>query len=290
MKFNNTFFQSYFELCKIRISVFATFSAIVGYITSVLHVNIYVFPLMSGVLLLACGASALNQYQDRDIDALMPRTKNRPLPAGRIKPVRAFWFALALIFAGLTLIFETGTYSASLLGLLAVLWYNGFYTWLKRKSAFAAVPGSLVGAIPVAIGWSAAGGNIGDPRLLFLCFFFFMWQVPHFWLLFVPYGEEYHQAGIPALTGIFSRPQLLRIIFSWIFSTSVSCLILATTGIIHSSFTFFSLVTISLFLIWFGTRLLRREMGDFAYKIIFNRVNVYMLLVMIILSIDNLMI
>ena len=134
----------------------------------------------------------------------MPRTCNRPLPTRRIRPLNALCFSLALLFSGLFTLLLTGVLSAPLLGLLAVAWYNGVYTFLKRKSAFAVVPGALIGAIPPAIGWITGGGAGLDPKLLMFCLFFFIWQVPHSWLHIMKYGQEYEEAGLPALTSIFN--------------------------------------------------------------------------------------
>ena len=103
--------------------------------------------------------------------------------------------------------------TAALLGMLAVGWYNGIYTPLKRITAFAVVPGAIVGALPPAIGWVAGGQSLGDMRLLALGFFFFMWQIPHFWILTVRCGSDYQAARIPSLTAIFSSAQLARITF-----------------------------------------------------------------------------
>ena len=90
---------------------------------------------------------------------------------------------------------------AALLGLITVVWYNGIYTPLKRVTAFAAIPGGVVGAIPPVIGWVSGGGDPTDARIIVVAFFFFVWQVPHFWLLLMRIGGDYERAGLPSLTG-----------------------------------------------------------------------------------------
>lgn len=113
-----------------------------------------------------------------------------------------------------------------------------------------------------------------------------MWQVPHFWLLILSYGEEYKKAGLPSLTTIFTRTQLLRIIVNWIFATAVSCLFISMNGMILTPFINFLLFGASLWLIWNGIRLLRLRGGEFIYPFTFKRINIYMFLVMMLLSID----
>jgi protoheme IX farnesyltransferase len=279
---------AYLELCKLRISTFAAFSSACGFLLSAPGFGKQILLLVLGVFTLASGAGALNQYQERTTDALMLRTEKRPIPSGRIGPLHALCFAVILIFSGSSAIFLVGGMTASLLGLFAVLWYNGIYTYLKRKTAFAAIPGALVGAIPPAIGSIAGGGSHGDPGVLFLCFFFFLWQVPHFWLLFINHGEEYRRAGLPSLTGTFTDIQLSRVIFNWIIATAVSCLFIAATGAGVSPVTHFFLFGASLWLIWNGLKLLRKRGKDSAYAFAFKRINLYMLLVMTLLSIDKL--
>ena len=273
-------------LCRIRISLFSSLSAATGFLTARPGAGPEMLPLMLGVFLLACGSSALNQYQERSIDVLMPRTRTRPIPSERISPLGALYFSLALITSGTLTLLLTGSVFAPLLGLAGVLWYNGLYTTIKRKTAFAAVPGALVGTITPAIGWVAGNGSLSDPRLLSLCFFFFMWQVPHFWLLLLDHGEEYEKAGLPSLTGIFTRAQLSRVIFAWILAAAVSCLFLPFTGVIRTPLVALLLFGASLWLMAQGIRLfsLRESLSSTPFR----KINAYMLLVMVLLSVDRL--
>ncbi len=281
---------AYLELCKLRISLFAVLSSVSGFLLASAGFKQPVFLLMAGVFSLASGACALNQYQEHTTDALMPRTKRRPIPSGRIKPHRALYFSIMLVSFGLAVLSRAGDIRVTLLGLLAVLWYNGVYTFLKRKTAFAAIPGAVVGAVPPVMGWITGSGNFGDPGVVFLCFFFFVWQVPHFWLLMLDYGEEYRLAGLPALTEMFTGTQLARVIFSWIIATAVSCLFIVVAGVIVSSVIRFFLFGSSLWIILNGTRLLQERQKKFAYSFAFRRINIYILLVMTLLSIDKLII
>lgn len=279
--------QVHLELCKVKISLFSAFSSVTGFILSASEIKEQIIILALGIFFLACGSSALNQYHERKIDSLMPRTEKRPIPSGRIHPIHALYFSLILIFLGSSILLLAGSITAPLLGLFAALWYNVIYTYLKRITAFALIPGALIGMIPPAIGWVSGGGLLFDPRLLFLCFFFFLWQVPHFWLLLLNYGDEYRLAGLPSLTGIFNKSQLLRIISAWIFATAVSCLLLAVSGTVHTLLINFFLSGASLWLIWNGLKLLKLRGGELHYSFAFRRMNIYMLLVMLLLSIDK---
>jgi len=288
MKRGRSDLSAHAGLCRMRIALFSSFSAATGFVLARPGFSPEMLPLALGVFLLACGASALNQYQERGIDAVMPRTRTRPVPSGKISPRNALRFSLVLIASGsLTLIF-TGSVLSPSLGLTGVIWYNGLYTAMKKKTAFAVVPGAIVGAITPAIGWVAGYGSFSDPRLISLCFFFFMWQVPHFWLLLLNYGEEYERAGLPSLTGIFSRTQLLRIIFIWIFAAAVSCLFLPVTGIVRTPALRYLLVGSSLWLVWNGLTLLRFKAAERSFSSAFGRINGYMFFAMVLLSADRL--
>ena len=278
------------ELCKIRIALLCSFSAATGFLLAAAELRSEISILILGVFLLACGSSGLNQYQEKETDAAMPRTSSRPLPSGRIKPVNALYFSLWLLFLGSSTLLMTGALSVTLLGLFAVAWYNGVYTFLKRKTAFAVVPGALTGAIPPAMGWIAGGGATGDTRLLMICVFFFIWQVPHSWLLIGHYGQEYEKAGLPTLTKIFTPSQMKRIIFNWIFATTISCLFLSAMGIVHHPVIHIALFFLSSWLIWNGIKPLLRQSAETEYVSapVFRKTNYYLLLVMLLLSADKL--
>ncbi len=168
----------------------------------------------AGVFLLAGGSTALNQVQERDLDGRMLRTRNRPLPAGRLRPRTALLAALLLIAGGLAALAAAG-FPPLLLGVTAVLFYNGIYTPLKRRTAFAVLPGAVCGALPPLIGWTAAGGHPADFRAVLLAGLLFLWQVPHFWLFAEKHREDYRRAGLPLLATSFTPSQVRRLAFSW---------------------------------------------------------------------------
>ncbi len=213
----------FLELTKLRISGASTFTAAAGYVAFLRGADAGLVTTLLGILLLAMGSSALNEVQEHRYDALMPRTANRPIPRGDLSPARAAVIAVVLAVSGFLLLLVAHNLTSALLGALALAWYNGFYTPLKRVSAFAVVPGSLIGALPPAIGWTAAGGSVMDPSVLALAFVFFIWQVPHFWLLVGLHAEGYEEAGYPTLVSVFGRPRLSRLTFTWTCGTAAAC-------------------------------------------------------------------
>jgi len=266
----------------------AAFSATSGYILAAPHLRETLMYVFLGVFLLGCGSSGINQHQERETDALMTRTRKRPLPARLIAPAVALGFSLLLIGSGMAVLSIWCGMPAAALGLLAVVWYDGVYILLKRASAFAAIPGALTGALPPAIGWVAAGGSISSPVLWALCLFFAMWQVPHFWLLLIRYGSEYETAGLPSLTHLLGRGQLLRIILLWMAATAVSALALCLFGLGQSAFVKVCLIGASAWLVWQGVRLMRSK-GALC-RSVFGWLNSYMVVVLILLSADKLVV
>ncbi|MDA8387288.1 MAG: protoheme IX farnesyltransferase [Nitrospiraceae bacterium] len=221
-------------LFKIRISLFAAVSAVASFFLLApgrQHLFSFSRPaaLAAGVLFLSFGASALNQVQEAATDALMERTRARPIPSGLIKPSHALCVSLAFISGGAVVLRLSGGLLPAAMGGIAVFLYNAVYTPLKKVTAFALIPGALVGAIPPAIGWVYGGGSLLSPELLIICFFFYIWQMPHFWLILLRYGGEYEKAGLPSITNIFSVRGLKRVIFAWEVCTAASAMLLAVT-------------------------------------------------------------
>jgi protoheme IX farnesyltransferase len=281
------FLRAYLELCKIRISFFAALSAFTGFILTGSGLTNEILIPVIGVFLLACGACAMNQYQERGLDALMSRTRERPLPSGRLKPLHALCFSIILLAAGL-FILSIKNAAVFMPGLFAVVLYNGVYTYLKRITAFAAVPGALVGTIPPAIGWISGGGIFPDYQILVICFLFYIWQIPHFWLLYLKNESDYKNAGLPLLSNIFSNKQIRRITFIWIFASAVTCLMIPLYG---SSFHIINIpiVATAVWLGWSGVNLVNKKKSRYSYAHTFNKINIFMLVIMSLLNLERLL-
>jgi protoheme IX farnesyltransferase len=152
-----------------------------------------------GGYLSAGGAGAVNHYYDRDIDALMPRTANRPVPAGRVSPRAALVYGVVLALLSFVLLTATVNVLAASLAFAGFLGYVFVYTiWLKRRTPQNIVIGGAAGAIPPLVGWAAVTGELsGMPLYLFAIVFF--WTPPHFWALSLLMKNEYARAGVPML-------------------------------------------------------------------------------------------
>jgi heme o synthase len=265
------------ELTKLRISGASTFTAAAGYVAFLRGADSGLITTLLGILLLAMGSSALNEVQEHRFDALMPRTATRPIPRGDLTPLQATVFAVSLAVAGFLILLLAHNLTSALLGALALGWYNGFYTPLKRVSAFAVVPGSLIGALPPAIGWTAAGGSVADPTVLALAFAFFIWQVPHFWLLVGLHAEGYEEAGYPTLVGLFGRPRLSRLTFTWTCGTAAACGLLPLFRVLVS---WPAEVMLGLGAIWLvvgSLPLLRPGQDAVLYRRVFMNINLFAL-------------
>lgn len=283
----NSFIHTLLELSKVKITFAVSLTTITGYVLASGKFDTGLILPTFGIFLLACGSSALNHYQEKDRDAQMERTKDRPIPSGRISPQGALFVGLVLSIIGSLLIYFGSGMLALQLALLALIWYNFIYTPLKKKTAFAVVPGSVIGALPPLVGWVAGGGSLADPRALIIAFFFFIWQVPHFWLLILKYGKEYEKAGYPSLTSIYSSKQIKYTTFIWTFATAVTALMLPVFGIVNSLVFSIGTLLVSGWLIFQFTRLLRNDDESFKPGAYFMKINYFVLFMIIFLSIDS---
>jgi protoheme IX farnesyltransferase len=191
----------YLELTKPRITLLVVFTTWVGFSVAVpagAPGSGWLAAALAGTALVAAGASALNMLLERRSDALMLRTRRRPLPAGRLRPAEALGFGLALSAAGLALLALGPGRQAAGLALATWASYLFLYTPLKSRSSLAILVGAIPGALPPVIGWSAARGGL-DPGAFVLFAILFLWQVPHFLAIAWLYREDYARAGLPML-------------------------------------------------------------------------------------------
>ena len=190
----------YFALLKPRVMTLVVFTGFAGLAIAPGQIH----PLLAAVgifcIALASGAAgAINMWYDRDIDAIMERTRDRPIPKGRVEPAEALTFGVILsVFAVMMMFLATNAVAAGLLG-TAVLFYVFVYTvWLKRRTSQNIVIGGAAGAFPPTIGWAAVTGDVGvEAAILFALIFF--WTPPHFWALALYRSQDYSAAGVPML-------------------------------------------------------------------------------------------
>jgi len=277
------------ELTKLRISGASTATAAAGYIACRHTADPGLATTLLGILLMAMGASALNEYQERQFDARMPRTSHRPIPRGDISPRAALAIACGLAASGFLVLLVAHNPASALLGTLAMAWYNAFYTPLKRVSAFAVVPGALIGALPPAIGWTAAGGHVLDPSILALAFVFFIWQVPHFWMLVAMHAKGYEQAGFPTVANMFGLQRLARLSFTWICGTAAACALLPMFRVVVSPPCLALLAAAALWLVYSGAPLVRPAPGSPVFRRTFMRTNLFALLLTAAVILDPLL-
>jgi heme o synthase len=233
---------SYFQLTKPIISVSVAISALTGFLIRQGFFASGWMECMAGVFLLSAGASVINHIQEADTDLKMRRTELRPIPSKTIKPFEAKVFSLLLIIGGACVLFQPDNRFPVILGLINIFWYNAVYTPLKKVTAFAAIPGAVVGAVPPIIGWTAAGGEIFHPHIIIIAFLFFVGQIPHFWLILLKNEGDYETAGFPTLAKIFSQQQIANLTMAWIFATAMAAVLLVVFGI-------FQIQTISIFVL-----------------------------------------
>ncbi|GAB4379015.1 MAG: UbiA family prenyltransferase [Calditrichia bacterium] len=277
------------ELGKARIAQFVTLSTTTGYVLAKGRVDVNLILAILGVFILAMGSGALNQYQERKKDALMSRTRGRPIPSGKITSGAALAVAFLLLLSGSLILFWGCNQTAGLLGLLTVVWYNGVYTYLKRLTSLAVVPGAVIGSLPPLIGWAAAGGNVLSTQAAVLAIFFFIWQIPHFWLLLLKFGNDYEKAGYPTLTTLLKTTQLGRLTFVWIVATASILMVVPLFGITQHFVTYILLFLTSLALIGNSLGLVKPKSNEYPFLLAFRGINIFILVVMILLSLDRLL-
>jgi protoheme IX farnesyltransferase len=275
-------FSTLAGLVKLKLSLAVVLSSVTGYFLFHSITDLSLVFLSTGVLLLASGSAVLNQYTERKSDALMERTKNRPIPAGKVSEKKALLLSAFLMVAGSMLLYVNGVIPL-LLGILTVLLYNLFYTKLKKVTMLAIIPGALVGAIPPLIGFTSAGGSFSNPKILAFAGFMFLWQLPHFWLIIIKYRNDYNAAGFATITRYLNDLQIKYLVFAWVLASTVYLIFFfsLTEGLNKNMFILFSFLNFTFIITFY--RLLFAGRASRNTKSAFILINSFSLLIMLLL-------
>jgi len=232
--------SDYFALLKPRVMSLVVFTGLCGMMAAPGHIN----PVLGAIVLLALAvgagaAGAINMWYDRDIDAVMKRTQNRPIPLGHVNPAEALGFGIVLsIFAVMLMALAAGWVAAGILA-FANLFYSIVYTvWLKRRTPQNIVIGGAAGAFPPMIGWAAVTGGI-DASSIVLFLLIFFWTPPHFWALALFSSEDYSKANIPMLPNVVGPVETKRQMLAYtivLFPLGVAPYYLGVAGLGYAIF------------------------------------------------------
>jgi protoheme IX farnesyltransferase len=280
-------FRDILTLTRFPVSLAVTFSAFTAMVLAAGELTTGMIWPVAGIFLLASGASAFNQYQEWPFDERMDRTRRRPIPSHRISPAEGLRIALIGIVGGLIILMYETNWNCFILGVVNLFWYNGIYTWLKRKTAFAVVPGALTGVIPILMGWSAMKDGFLAPPVIFLAFFIFLWQMPHFWMLTLKYGHEYRNAGFPVLNDLLSEISIKVIIMVWMVASSGASFMFVYFRILHIPAIGYGIVAVNFVLLLVMAYQLFLAPA-LRFRLIFITANLFMMIVMLSLIVDRL--
>jgi protoheme IX farnesyltransferase len=225
------------KLLKPRVVSLVVFTGWIGLFLAPGHLNpVLAFTAILCIAVAAGAAGAINMWYERDIDALMQRTRNRPIPAGRIAPDAALGFGVALAAGSVIVMWLATNLCAATILALSIAFYVFVYTiWLKRRTPQNIVIGGAAGAFPPLIGWAAVTGSVDVlPLLLFAVVFF--WTPPHFWALSLYACQDYTRAGVPMLPVVAGATETRRQIFGYTIVLGVVAVLpwaLGYTGLLY---------------------------------------------------------
>jgi protoheme IX farnesyltransferase len=280
--------KNFTEITKFRLSVSVVFSSVAGYLLGAAEVDFMILLLLCiGGYCMVGASNVYNQIMERDLDSLMDRTKNRPIPAGRMSIAAALSIAVILTIVGIYVLYSINPQTA-MFGAISIFIYVFLYTPLKTKTPLSVFVGAFPGAIPFMLGWVAATNDFGiEPGTLFMIQFF--WQFPHFWAIGWFLFDDYKKGGFFMLpTGKRDRTTAVQVVF-YSVCTVLSSLIPAfgVTGAFY--ITPISAVIIGGLGIWFvyyGLRLYKQKTDTSAKQLMLVSVS-YITLLQIIYVADK---
>lgn len=286
---NKFTFSSFIEITKLRLSVSVVFSSVISYLIGMSQFDLTIFfYLVTGGLLMVSASNVFNQVIERDLDALMQRTKGRPLPMGQISVNSALALGFVFVITGLTFLYLINPLCA-MLGAISIFIYACVYTPLKLITPLSVFVGAIPGAIPFMLGWVAATNELGVEALaLFLMQFF--WQFPHFWAIAWWQNDEYEKAGFKMLpTGRKDKSTTFQIIFYsfWAIIMSIVPYFNVTGDLSLSSYGLVIVLMLGMFLLFYSFQLFKTSTIQNAKVLMYVSI-LYLTLVQIVYLIDNL--
>ena len=283
-----TFINDFLQLTKFRLAISVVFSSIAGYLLAVDHIDSSILiGLLFGGFAMVGASNAFNQWIEKEKDSLMDRTKNRPLPSGRMNNLTALIVASLLTLVGI-FILNNINFKTALFGALSIFIYTCIYTPLKSVTPLSVFIGAFPGAIPFMLGWVAAKGSFGiEPGILFMVQFF--WQFPHFWAIGWMMDDDYKKAGFKMLpTGNPDRATAFQIVFYtfWTIIISITPYTEYSGSLTLSLGAFICLVLIGLYFLYHTLKLMQNKSKEAAKKLMYASI-VYISLLQVIYVIDK---
>ena len=266
-----TRFQDFKAVTKMGLSLSVVFSSIAGYLLAAEEVRFSVLGLLTvGGYCMVGASNVFNQIIERDLDALMIRTENRPIPSGRMSVTNAFILGLVLTILGLSVLYVINPRTA-MFAAVSIFLYTSVYTPLKQKTPLSVFAGAIPGAIPFMLGWVAFTGKFDiEPGTLFLIQFF--WQFPHFWAIAWFLDSDYKKAGFLMLpTGAKDKGTVLQVIVYIAWTVLISLVpAFGVTGNLQLSLLGAVLIAvIGLGFLFYGFKLFQQQTDQSARKLMF---------------------
>jgi len=276
------------EITKMRLSLSVVFSSIAGYLIAADTVSFNILLLLAfGGYFMVGASNAFNQIIEKDLDALMERTKNRPIPAGRLSVSSAFILATVFTILGITILYIINPQTA-MFGAISIFLYTCAYTPLKTKTPLSVFVGAIPGAIPFMLGWVAATDDFGiEPGTLFMLQFF--WQFPHFWAIGWFLHDDYKKAGFNMLpTGKRDKATAVQTILYTVWTILVSIIpVFGFTGKLHLTIVGAVIVfLLGLVMLYYAVQLFKKMTAVAARQLMLASV-LYITLVQIVYVLDK---
>ena len=276
------------QLTRFYLSLAVSLSGLFTYLAISQNPSFGIVVPVLGILFLALGSSALNQIQEQKLDAKMKRTSARPLINGNYTWKQALIITIGLLFLSFLCLYKTMGQVGTFFFVATIILYNFIYTPLKPKTHYALILGSFLGVIAPSIGWLYARESLLDIRFIYLFCLFFIWQVPHFWLLALMYADDYKKAGFPTLVDKIGEQNLLRVSSVWYLFCVFIGLFLVNSFYVPLSL-WVVVIVVSAYIFYAGLQLL--FMKDIVFSVMkssFIKLNIYIFFILLVLTINNL--